>query len=127
MRRDYGPLLEIGEELARYQGYLSPNEEKECGKLEGTFAAERRKLVYELVKSGDAAPALVTMVNADLDRLEATGNHSEWAIDHVRGELSRHIEEQSGSSRLMQFATRWGPPALGAIAMAAYIYFRALR
>lgn len=127
MRREYGPLLEIGEDLARYQGYLSPNEEKECAKLEGAFASERRKLVYDLIKSGEPPAVLLTTVNADLERLEATGNYSGFTIGHVREELTKHIAKQAGSSPIIRFATRWGPPVLGILAMAVYFWLQTMR
>jgi hypothetical protein len=118
-------MLEIADDLARFQGFLSTDEETEAGKLEGKFAGERRKFVYDAVREGKPLPVLLSSINADLDRLRATGNYYDYGICHVREELHEHITRQMGNSPFMRFAARWGPPALGVIGMAVYFYLKA--
>jgi hypothetical protein len=124
---NYRPLLELADDLAGHQRYCGPEEERAAQKIEQAFAAERRKFVYELIGGGGSSEALLASIDRDLDRVAATGNHYEFAIDHVRADLHRHVAKQLGSSRPMQLLTRWGPPVGAAIAFAVVAYLRANR
>ena len=127
MARNYRPMLEIAEELARFQRYLGPTEEQEEAKLKAAFAAERRKFVYDVVREPGEKSEVVPSIDSQLDRALASGNYAEWSIDHVRGELHQHIGKQINSSPFVRFGTRWGPPVFGIIAIAAYFYAQSLR
>lgn len=127
MAADYRPLMMLADELAAYQRYCSPAEEAAARKLEGQFAAERRKFIYDLIgKGGVAADAIHASVDRDLERIAATGNHSAFALDHVRGALHEHLAKQLGSSRAMQLLTRWGPPVGAGLALVIYVYLKTL-
>lgn len=127
MAANYRPMLELADEMALFQRYLSPEEEKACAKIEGAFNDERRKFVYDLIKDDVPPGEHIALVERDLDRIGATGNHYEFAIQHVRDELHRHIEKQLGSSPLMRVVTRWGPPAAILIFTSLAIYIRSNR
>jgi hypothetical protein len=125
MKTDYRPILEAAHELLHYSGYLDTQGKKEQSAAQSQFNGERRKLVYELLKQTDDHEALIATVSADMDRMAANSmDHSHAAIEEVRSELIKHIRRQASNGPFMRFITRWGPPAVAASAIAAYVAFR---
>ncbi|WP_114228872.1 MULTISPECIES: hypothetical protein [Sphingomonas] len=127
MAANYRPLMDLADDLAGYQRYCSTADDAAARKIEGQFNGERRKLVYELIgKGGVPVDAVLASVDRDLERIAATGNHTAFAIDHVREQVHQHLAKQLGSSRAMQLLTRWGPPIGAGIALIAYFYLKTL-
>ena len=124
MAANYRPMLELADELALLQRYLGPQEEKQCGLLESAFNDERRIFVYELIKDERLPEDHVAIIDRDLDRISETGNHYDFAIQHVRDQLHLHVARQLNSSRLVQVATRWGPPFAILIVTCLLLYIR---
>ena len=123
MARLYRDLLIMGGELQDYSGYMSQQDVRDKQQLQARFDAERRAFVYDLIREREqAAAAHIASVSADLDRIEATREYREDAIDYVREELAKHIERQAGNGRFMRFAVRWGPPTLGVVLAILYLY-----
>lgn len=120
-------MLEVADELAHFQRYLGPEEEKECHRLERLFEGERRKFVYDLVKEERSLDEQLALIDRDLDRIAQSGNHYDFAIEHVRDSLHQHVTRQMGSSTLMRMVTRWGPPVGVAVATMVVIYLRTLQ
>jgi hypothetical protein len=125
MSRNYGPLLEAGQELQFFTGYLDTQGLKNRGRVQDAFNAERRKFVYEALKENDDPEALIASVSADLDRIaETTTEYGPGAIEEVRVELIEHIRRQGSNGPFMRFVVRWGPPALMTAGAVAYLAIR---
>jgi hypothetical protein len=115
------------EELMNFTGYLGTEELKQQGVAQGKFNGAVRVFVYGLFRESPDHGALAFSVSADLHRIAAMGNHSEAALADTRAALLAEIEKRSRNSAAMRFLVRWGPPALGLVVAAAYIYFKASR
>jgi hypothetical protein len=115
--------LEAAQELSYYSGYLDIQGKEEQAAAQSRLNHERRKLVHALLKENDDHEALIESVSADLQNI-AANSMDPSAIEEVREELVKHIRRQASNGPFMRFVTRWGPPALAAAAIAAYVAFR---
>ena len=123
MARDYERVLEAAEQM-NFTGYLDSEGRDQQKKARGRFAVEVRNLVYALFRERPDHGALVFSVSADLNRIAATGMHSEAAIADTRAALLAEIGRRSRNSPAMRFFIRWGLPALGLMATAAWVFFK---
>jgi hypothetical protein len=124
MARDYEMVLDAAEELMNFGGYLDTEGRKQQSEANQVFRRAVEIFVYDLFRESPDHGALAYSVSGDLDRIAAAGNHSEAAIADARAALLAAIEKRGRNSPAMRFLIRWGPPALGVLGVAAYIYIR---
>lgn len=124
MARDYERVLDAAEGLMNFAGYLDSEGRGQQGAARRAFAVEVRNFVYALFRESPDHGALAFSVSADLHRIAAMGNHSQAAIADTRTALLAEIEKRSRNNAAIRFLIRWGPPVLGLVAMAAWIYFK---
>lgn len=124
MARNYGPVLSLAEDLQDFRGYLDSEDMKRQAEVRGNFTGAVRVFVYALYKESPDHGGLGFSVSGDLNRIAATGDYSQGAIDEARAALIGEIEARSRNHPAIRFIIRWGPPAIGLAAAAAYIYYR---
>ena len=121
--RNYGKLLDTAEQM-NLTGYLDAEDLKRQRTARARFKVEVRNFVYALFREGPDHGPLAVSVTADLQRIAATGAHSEAAIADTRAALLAEIDKRSRNSPAMRFFIRWVLPALGLAAAAAFGYFK---
>ena len=124
MARDYERVLAAAEELMNFGGYLDSEDRKQQSEAQGRFDGEVRIFVYELYRETPDHGALAFSVAGDLDRISATGTHSEAAVADTRAALLAEIQKRSRDNSAMRFLIRWGPPVVGVLAAAAFLFFK---
>jgi hypothetical protein len=125
MARDYERVLDAAEALVSFTGYLDSEDLKQRGVAQGKLNGEVRVFVYNLFRESPDHGPLVFSVSADLDRIAATGHHSEAAIADTRAALLAEIKKRARNSPVVRFLIRWVPPVLGLVALAVYLYVKA--
>ena len=124
MARDYEKLLEIAEDLQAFSGYLDTEDKKQLALKRGDLRDAVRVFVYDLHREGPDHGALPVSVAADFDRIARANTHSAGAVADAREAVLRGIRSRSGTNPALHFVIRWGPPALGLIALGVYLYLK---
>ena len=117
----YDDLLRTGQEILRQSGYLNTEEQREQAKVEAQFAAQRNKIVYDLLANNDDGQTAKAIVTNDFVGIRAdTNEYLIPIVDHVENELIERIDREAGKSPLHRRVVKWTPVAIGMAALAAY-------